>query len=124
MLTDNDREAIIRAYLGGLRADMLQAQTERGWGAIWTVPSASPEAMERAGRQFTKMRAYTIRHIRRAHLKNAAGQAVNAVIVTAFPGREQVALRLDTSVRIRVEYIGDEAQTALEVNFVPEQPSP
>ena len=119
-MTDIDWPSIIAAYQDGLTADMLQAEFQRGQGVIWTVPPCSPEALERAGRQFTRSRARRILHIRRAVLRHQGEDGQAVVIATELPDRLQQVRDLDTAEEVVLRcLLFDEALAALDAAFIP-----
>ena len=115
-----DWDAVISAYQNGFTADMLQAKNDGKWGVIWTVPPCSPKALEHAGRQFSRSRAASILHIRRAvlHVQGREGQAV--AVVTELPSRRQQVRDLETAEEVILRrLLSDDALAALEAAFLP-----
>lgn len=113
-------DAVIAAYQNGLTADILQADFNGDQGVIWTVAPCDPKALESAGRQFSRARAVSIRHIRRAvlHRRDQPDQVV--VIATELPARLQQVRDCDTAEEIPLRhYLRDSALIALEGAFPP-----
>ena len=115
-----DWENIITAYRNGLTADLLQAEFQREQGVIWTVPPCSPEALERAGRQFSRSRAARILHIRRAVLRGRDRPDQAVVVATELPAHRQQVRDLVTAEEIVLRrLLSDAALAALEAAFTP-----
>ena len=113
-------KSILAAYQNGLTADMVQVEFECEQGVIWTVPPCSPEALERAGRQFLRSRARRILYIRRAvlHQKDRPDYAV--VVATELPTLRQQVRDLVTAEEIVLRrLLSDAALAALEAAFTP-----
>ena len=111
---------MIAAYANGFAADMLQAKINDEWGVIWTISPCCPNSMERAGRQFSRSRAASVLHIRRAvlHVQGREDQAV--VVVTELPSRRQQVRDLNTAGEVILRgLLSDAALAALEVTFAP-----
>jgi hypothetical protein len=104
---------VIRAYRQGATADFLQARIRGQWGPLWTVPSCSPTALERAGRQFTRSRAEAVRIYRRARLRSRGGLVRDVAILTTLPERIQHVRDLAGGVVV-VNYLTDDVLVALE----------
>ena len=120
MTSSNDFADVIEAYRNGATADMLQADIQGEWGAIWTVAPNSSESMENVGRQFTRMRARQLRHMRRAILKRVSGVREQVAIITELPARRQVIFSLLTASKIDLgRYLVDDALMMLERTFRP-----
>ncbi|MGI4789966.1 MAG: hypothetical protein ACRYFS_14080 [Janthinobacterium lividum] len=117
---DGELSRTLTAYLGGLNADLLQARINGEWGPIWSVPALCPEALERAGRQFTGCRAEAVRHYRRALLRRPLTQRrpVDVVVATELPSREQCVIRFD-GVTLHVVYLEDATLAAFAASFSP-----
>ncbi len=113
----------LAAYRGGLSADIVQAKTDGEWGPIWTIPPCSPVAMERVGRQFTRSRAEAVRHTRRARLRHpsVSSAAVEVMIATELPGKEQSVTTFDGVVLQVDAFLEDHALVALAEAFAPAQ---
>jgi hypothetical protein len=119
-MQQQDWEPIVASYQQGQTADMLQAQINGEWGEIWTVPPCSPDALSRAGRQFTRSRANSIRHYRRAVLKEQHAEVQQVVICTELPSRRQTAYCLTTRHPLTLSRIlCDEALESLIEAFTP-----
>ena len=119
-MTDIDWPSIIAAYQDGLTADMLQAEFQQGQGVIWTVPPCSPEALERAGRQFTRSRARRILHIRRAVLRRRDQDNQAVVVATEFPSHRQEVRDLDSAEAVILRrLLSDDVLAALDSFFTP-----
>jgi len=109
-------EEILKAYRQGATADILQQDINGEWGPIWTIPPCSPEAVERAGRQFIRSHALRIRYTRRARINSSDKTVVEAVLVTVLPERTQIVLRLDNGSHHPVQrYLRDNCLDALEI---------
>ncbi len=114
-----DWDEVIAAYNNGFTDDIIQAGVDGKWGVIWTVAPCSPKAMERAGQQFSRSRAISIRHIRRAvlHRRDQPDQAV--VVVTELPSWQQQVRDLETAEEIILRrLLSDGALDSLEAAFV------
>ena len=119
-MKDIDWPRIITAYRNGLTADLLQAEFQREQGVIWTVPPCSPEALERAGRQFLRSRARRILHVRRAVLRRRDQDDQAVVVATELPGRRQDVRDLNTMEQIVLQrFLSDAALNALQEAFAP-----
>ena len=113
-------EPIAAYYQKGHTADMLQAETNGKWGVMWTVPSCSPNALGRAGRQFTQSRAHTIRYFRLAMLRKTGADAQRVVVMTILPSGAQEVCSLETLCPVQTsQFLSDEALEALTDNFIP-----
>lgn len=113
-------EPIAAYYQKGHTADMLQAETNGKWGVMWTVPSCSPNALGRAGRQFTQSRAHTIRYFRLAMLRKTGADAQRVVVMTILPFGEQGVYSLENLCPVPVsQFLSDEALQALAESFIP-----
>ena len=119
-MKDIDWPRIITAYRNGLTADLLQAEFQREQGVIWTVPPCSPEALERAGQQFSRSRAARILHIRRAVLRGRDRPDQAVVVATELPAHRQQVRDLVTAEEIVLRrLLSDAALAALEAAFTP-----
>jgi hypothetical protein len=115
-----DWPSIVSAYNNGLTADILRAKFDGEWGVTWTVPPCSPEALERAGQQFSRSRAQSILHIRRAVLRRRDQQNQNVVVATELPARRQQVRDLGNSEEIVLRrFLSDDVLKALEAAFMP-----
>jgi hypothetical protein len=110
----NEYKDVIAAYRRGAKADFLQAKIRGQWGPLWTVPSCSPNALDRAGRQFARCRAESVRHYRRAVLRRGSGSACDVVILTVLPGRLQHVREVTDGAVVVVDFLADDALNALE----------
>ena len=119
-LKNIDWNKIIAAYQNGLTADMLQAEYRDGQGVTWTVAPCDSDALERAGRQFSRSRAVSLWHIRRAVLRHTSHGEQSVVIATELPTRRQHIRELATAEEIPLQkFLQDAALIALEASFVP-----
>ena len=119
-MTSINWTSIIAAYRNGLTTDIIQAKYESGEGVLWTVPPCDPDAARHAGRQFSRSRAISIRHIRRAvlHRRDQPDQIV--VIATELPARRQQVRDLETAEEAPLRcYLRDATLVALETAFLP-----
>ena len=113
-------KSILAAYQNGLTADMVQVEFECEQGVIWTVPPCSPEALERAGRQFLRSRARRILHFRRAILRRRDRTAQDVIVATELPTRCQNVRDLSTAEEVLLSgFLHDSALDALEAAFAP-----
>ena len=114
---------LVRAYRGGLTADIVQARHDVGgkWGPVFAVPRCSPDALALAGRQFTRGGAVAVRHARRALLRGPSS-CTDVVVVTEVPNphHQQTVVRMEDGVTLQVHtYLHDAALAALEAAFAP-----
>ena len=119
-MENTEWQRVIDAYRGGATADLLLAEMNGVWGVIWTVPPCSPEALERAGRQFSRSRAARILHIRRAVLRGRDRPDQAVVVATELSAHRQQVRDLVTAEEIVLRrLLSDAALAALEAAFTP-----
>jgi len=112
--------SVLNAYRTGFASDFLQGKYSNKWTTYWNVPPCSPEALSRAGQQFTFSRAQAIRHFRRAVWAKHKFGARRVVVITELPSREQTVYCLETLQLIRISrFLSDAALEALIEAFSP-----
>lgn len=113
-MNETEWRQVLGTYRRGTTADILQAKIRGRWGQLWTVPPCSPDAMERAGRQFVRSHAEAIRLYRHARLRSGSGLIQDVVILTTLPERTQNVRDLSAGAVVVVNYLADDTLGALE----------
>ena len=113
-MNETEWRQVLGTYRRGTTADILQAKIRGRWGPFWTVPGCSSDAMDRAGRQFTRSHAEAIRLYRRARLRSGSGLIQDVVILTTLPERTQHVRDLSAGAVVVVNYLADDVLGALE----------
>ncbi len=105
-------------YQRGSSYDVMQIRESGGWGAAWTFAPCDVHAAEKAGWMLRRMGTKEMRHARRARLHTRTDENQSVVIVTNFPARTQVILRMTDGRSVRdMPYLEDAALAALEASF-------
>ena len=111
-------EELLAFFNRGSSYDLLQARQGDGWGSAWTFAACDIHAAEKAAWMLRRIDVRKVRHARRARLRVQIGDFQRVVIITTLPERVQAILRLADGCRIEnVEYLQDDALTALEAAF-------
>ena len=119
----NDREQFCNFYRRS-RYDFVQGRDGDQWGPLFSFTPCDPPAAQKAGQILLKMHRggpVHVRHARRARLHDHHRlAAIDVVVATTFPGRDQKVFRIEDGAVLRVNaYLEDEALKALEAAISP-----
>ena len=97
--------------------DVLQAQMGDRWSTPLSFAPCDPQTAAKSAmmlKAMIKVESPIYRHARRARLRSAKRQTVDAVLITVLPAKEQVTLDLESGEEIHgLPYLNDDVIEAI-----------